>query len=242
MFPFMLTFAVMELFYVENIEGSEWVMNAEESKHIVRVLRHKAGDHLQLTDGKGILYKAVITDDHIQHVTLNIEDVIRDYNQRKWKMHLAVAPTKNIDRFEWMLEKVTEIGVDEITPLICRHSERKDLRVDRLNKILISAMKQSKQTWLPVLHQPKSINEFLKLKHAGQKLICSLQQGLSKPIVEILPSESNYTILIGPEGDFSKDEIEMATKENFQCVELGHTRLRTETAAVVACTAVALKY
>jgi len=161
-------------------------------------------------------------------------NVTPEYGKRPFSLHMAVAPTQNIARFEWFLEKATEIGVDEITPLLCEHSERVSIRVDRLQKIILSAAKQSVKTYLPVLHEPAKFENFIRLNHSPSRFVAYVEEHQSKHLKTAYKS-GNCTILIGPEGDFSKSEMESAIHQKFEPVSLGPSRLRTETAAIVAC-------
>ena len=227
----------MQLFYNPEISESaeNFFFDREESKHIIKVLRKKEGDNLFVTNGLGYLFKTEITlasDSKCQVKIVSSEKS----DPLKYKLHLAVAPTKMNDRFEWFLEKATEIGIAEITPIICDHSERKIIKTDRFDKIILSAMKQSLQYYLPKLNEPISFKDFIKQqKNEGFKLIAHCEETDKKSLKEILKPNENVTILIGPEGDFSEKEINLALENNYIPVTLGNTRLRTETAAVVAC-------
>lgn len=231
----------MQLFYFKNIDSqsTSFSFDKEESKHITKVLRKKEGDILFVTNGLGILFKTEITLASDSKCSVRILSI--DGNEKpKYNLHLAVAPTKMNDRYEWFLEKATEIGVQEITPIICDHSERKVIKTERFDKIVLSAMKQSNQLFLPKLNEPITFKEFVKKSLEGQKFIAHCEEADKKTLKEVLKSCENCTILIGPEGDFSLKEIEIAIKNNYNPVSLGHTRLRTETAAVVACHTVAI--
>lgn len=227
----------MQLFYNPEIsENAEnFFFDKEESKHIIKVLRKKEGDNLFVTNGLGFLFKTEIilaSDSKCQVKIVSSEKS----NPLKYKLHLAVAPTKMNDRFEWFLEKATEIGITEITPIICDHSERKIIKTDRFDKIILSAMKQSLQYYLPKLNEPISFKDFIKQqKNEGFNLIAHCEETDKKSLKEILKPNENVTFLIGPEGDFSEKEINLALENNYIPVTLGNTRLRTETAAVVAC-------
>lgn len=227
----------MQLFYNPEIsENAEnFFFDREESKHIIKVLRKKEGDNLFVTNGLGFLFKTEIilaSDSKCQVKIVSSEKS----NPLNYKLHLAVAPTKMNDRFEWFLEKATEIGITEITPIICDHSERKIIKTDRFDKIILSAMKQSLQYYLPKLNEPISFKDFIKQqKNEGFNLIAHCEETDKKSLKEILKPNENVTILIGPEGDFSEKEINLALENNYIPVTLGNTRLRTETAAVVAC-------
>lgn len=231
----------MQLFYFKNIDAqsTSFSFDKEESKHIAKVLRKKEGDILFVTNGLGYLFKTEITLASDSKCTVEIQK-IEMANDSKYHLHLAVAPTKMNDRYEWFLEKATEIGVQEITPIICDHSERKIIKTERFDKIVLSAMKQSNQLFLPTLNEPISFKEFVKKSIDGQKFIAHCEESDKKTLKEVLKNHEDCIILIGPEGDFSLKEIELAIQNNYNPVSLGHTRLRTETAAVVACHTVAL--
>ncbi|MGZ3776678.1 MAG: 16S rRNA (uracil(1498)-N(3))-methyltransferase [Mucilaginibacter sp.] len=227
----------MQLFYTPDIDttSSNWALNEEESKHCVRVLRLHAADVIQLIDGKGNFYSAEITDAHPKKTQLKILSVERDPSQRNHYLHIAIAPTKNIERLEWFLEKATEIGIDEISLIICQRSERKDAKIDRLNKIITSAIKQSIKAWHPVLNEPIIFNKILSTQFDGQKFIAHCEPGDKLNLKEELRPLGRYLILVGPEGDFTPKEIEDAIKNDFKGITLGKSRLRTETAALEAC-------
>lgn len=231
----------MQLFYFKNIneQSTSFSFDKEESKHIAKVLRKKEGDILHVTNGLGYLFKTKIAFASDSKCLVNIIS-IEKHEQPKLHLHLAVAPTKMNDRYEWFLEKVTEIGIQEITPIICEHSERKIVKAERFDKILLSAMKQSNQYFLPILNEPISFKEFVKKQFDGQKFIAHCEETDKKTLKSALKTDEDCTILIGPEGDFSVKEIEIALEKQFIPISLGNTRLRTETAAVVACHAVVL--
>jgi 16S rRNA (uracil1498-N3)-methyltransferase len=222
----------MQLFYIQNPE-SEIILSAEESKHATKVLRKKEGDILNFTDGKGIFYTAEITVADARKCRLKIVSTEQKAKQHNYHFHIAIAPTKNMDRFEWFLEKATEIGIDEITPIICSRSERKVIKTERGNKILLSAMKQSLKYHLPKLNEAISLNDFLKQEFEGTKYIAHCEDGDKLNLKTVSKAEKTL-ILIGPEGDFSPKEIELALQNQFKAVSLGTSRLRTETAGIVA--------
>ncbi len=226
----------MQLFYNPNLNESQtsFVFDKEESKHIIKVLRKKEGDILHVTNGLGFLFKTKITIASDNKCTVQIVSFEKQ-EAPKYKLHLAVAPTKMNDRFEWFLEKATEIGIQEITPIICEHSERKVIKTDRFHKILESAMKQSLHYYLPKFNEPIAFKEFIKAEKSGQLFIAHCEETNKKSLKNELKSNEDVTILIGPEGDFSVKEIQLAIDNNFIPVSLGTTRLRTETAAIVAC-------
>lgn len=225
----------MQLFFTPDIQGTTYDLNETESKHAIRVLRLAKGDVVGLIDGKGNFYEAIIRDDHPKHCRIIIIKKIPEYGKRDYSVHMAVAPTKNTDRFEWFLEKATEIGVDEITPLLCEHSERKTLKSDRLEKVIIAAMKQSIKAYLPKLNPLVPLKSVLEAPFDGKRFIAHCYDQSKKQLKNELAGCRSSLILIGPEGDFSEEEIEQAIKCGFIPVELGKSRLRTETAAIAAC-------
>jgi len=225
----------MHLFYTPDITSDFYTLSEEESRHCQKVLRLREGDTIHLTDGLGTLFEARIADSRSKQVIVEITGKQEEYGKRPYRLHLAVAPTKNIDRFEWFLEKATEIGVDEITPLICEHSERKVVRNDRLLKVITSAVKQSLKAYHPVLHEMTSFQQFISEKQEGQLFIAHLDEQNPLLLKNLYNPGLDITILIGPEGDFSPAEMESAVNASYQCISLGDSRLRTETAALVAC-------
>lgn len=225
----------MQLFYIPDISGAEVILNETESKHAIRVLRLTEGTQVQLIDGKGGFYEAIISDAHHKRCKLLITCSVSDFEKRKFKLHLAIAPTKNIDRFEWFLEKCTEIGIDEITPLLSEHSERKVVKPERLEKILVAAMKQSLKAYLPELKPINTFNDLVSKSEYQNKYIAHCNEGDKVHLKnEIIKGEDAF-VLIGPEGDFSKEEVTFALQHGFKEISLGNARLRTETAGVVAC-------
>lgn len=231
----------MQLFYNPSILETEklFVFDKEESKHIIKVLRKKEGDILFVTNGLGILFKTEIALASDSKCTVNILSFEKQ-EPSKYHLHLAVAPTKMNERYEWFLEKATEIGIQEITPIICDHSERKVIKTDRFQKIIESAMKQSLHYYLPKLNEPLLFKDFIKKDFSGQKFIAHCEETDKKSLKKEIITGEDILILIGPEGDFSVKEIQMALDNTFIPVSLGETRLRTETAAVVACHSVVL--
>lgn len=227
----------MQLFYTPDIDiaSSTYYLNEEESKHSVRVLRLQAGDHVQLIDGKGNLFTADITDAHPKRTQLRIISVQQEFNKRNHYLHIAVAPTKNIERLEWFLEKATEIGIDEISLIITQRSERKEAKTERLNKIITSAIKQSIKAYHPVLYDPIPLGKLLSNPFGGQKFIAHCEPADKATLKDQLKPFGKYLILIGPEGDFTPKEIDDALKNDFKAITLGESRLRTETAALEAC-------
>lgn len=228
----------MHLFYSNTISGKYHSLSPEESKHCIKVLRLGKGDTIYLTDGIGNLFRTHITDDSAKRTTVEIAEIQNEFEKRSFKLHIAIAPTKNINRFEWFLEKATEIGIDVITPVICHHSERRSISFDRLNKIIISAMKQSHKAYLPLLENACNYEDFVSKKFSADKYIAACIPGINESIKDLYQKDRDAVILIGPEGDFSQEEISMAVNKGFKPITLGKSRLRTETAAVFACSSV----
>ncbi len=224
----------MHLFYSPDLKDDHYELSQDDSKHCIKVLRLKKGDLIYLTDGKGGLYKARIIHDDLKSCRVEVIETHYNYGKRPFYLHIAIAPTKNIKRFEWFLEKSTEIGIDEITPLICFHSERRQLKTERSNRIITAAMKQSLKTYHPVLNEMKTYNEFVESRVQGSGFIASCEQGHSKHLKNLYIAGGDVTIIIGPEGDFSQQEIGKAKSSGFNPISLGRSRLRTETAGVVA--------
>jgi 16S rRNA (uracil1498-N3)-methyltransferase len=226
----------MQLFYNPDIDKTteSFSFDKEESRHIIKVLRKKDSDILHVTNGEGLLFETEITLASDNKCIVQVLS-IKKTDEPKFRLHLAVAPTKMNDRFEWFLEKATEIGIQEITPIICDRSERKVINLERFEKIILSAMKQSNETYLPKLNEAISFKEFIKQKNEGLQLIAHCEETDKKSLKDILKPNESVTMLIGPEGDFSEKEIALALENDYQPVTLGNTRLRTETAAIVAC-------
>ena len=226
----------MHVFYTPDITPADYILNEEESRHCMKVLRLAIGDTVHLIDGRGGLYEAEIVSESKRNVTLRVLKTTTAYQKRNHSLHIAVAPTKNIDRLEWFLEKATEIGIDQITPLICDRSERRIVKEDRLNKVITSAVKQSLQAYHPVLNEAVDYNSFISKQSADYKMIAHCIDGEPRNFIsEISAPGKSYLILIGPEGDFSPNEITLALQNDFKPLTLGNTRLRTETAALAAC-------
>ena len=234
----------MQLFFTPDLNPSleNFILSEEESKHAIRVLRMDTGDRLHLIDGRGGLYEAQIIDPHPKRTVLTILNVEEEFQRPKYHLHIAVGPTKNIDRIEWFLEKATEVGIQEITPVICEHSERKEVKLDRLNKVVVAAMKQSLKAYLPKLNPAVSFKQFLReIPTEGvQKAIAHCVDAEKKYLNQVLEPAQHYIILIGPEGDFSEEEIDLALQMGFHPISLGEARLRTETAALATCMEVSL--
>ena len=207
----------------------------DEAIHCVRVLRKKEGDEILITDGRGHFFDATIIQANQKHCIVDITNKIEQPKTWKFNLHIAFAPTKNMDRVEWFAEKATEIGIDSFIPVLCQHSERKEIKPARIEKILVSAMKQSQKASLPQLEEMQSFISFVKKDFNGRKFIAHCEDGKKGLIKELYNTGENVLILIGPEGDFSNEEISEAIKSGFEPVSLGDSRLRTETAALVAC-------
>ena len=234
----------LELFYSRGISDGERTLDREESNHCVRVLRHRAGDDIHVIDGAGFLYVCTIVDDNPKEVIFEVKECIEGYGTHPYWLNIAVAPPKNIDRFEWFSEKATEIGVDEITPLFGEYSERKVFKTDRLRRVVLSAVKQSLKAALPEVSSPLSVKDYItSAPQDALRLICYCDSSLPRErrlnIKDVLSSsETKICILIGPEGDFSSEEVDLALNCGWKPVQLGDSRLRTETAALVAVAAV----
>uniref|UniRef100_UPI0032179879 16S rRNA (uracil(1498)-N(3))-methyltransferase n=1 Tax=uncultured Draconibacterium sp. TaxID=1573823 RepID=UPI0032179879 len=225
----------MQLFYVPDIKGSEVILSEIESKHAIRVLRLSEGSTIQLIDGKGGFYEAEILVANPKKCRLHIVNTIADFGKKDFHLHIAIAPTKNIDRTEWFLEKCTEIGINEITPFISEHSERKVIKPERLEKILVSAMKQSVKAYLPKLNPLTSYRELISNSVEEKKFIAHCNDGEKPHLKNVVNQGDKVLVLIGPEGDFSLAEVELAQENGFKEISLGTSRLRTETAGVAAC-------
>ena len=231
----------MQLFYSPDINSgcTQYTFSKEESKHIVRVLRKKEGDILNVTNGKGYLFTVEISIADAKKCLVHINNT-KQIGNHNYNLHIAIAPTKMNDRMEWFLEKATEIGIDEITPIFCDNSERKVIKKERFDKIIQSAMKQSLQMQLPKLNEAISYKEFVNQDISGQLFIAHCEEQEKTQFHSLVTPKQSYTILIGPEGDFSTSEIKLALDKGFAPVALGNTRLRTETAGIVACHTAAL--
>ena len=227
----------LPFFYNEEITTglSQLVLNEETSRHVVQVLRMQMGDQLKLTDGLGNIFTAIITDDHKKRCAVTIHS--KEFQQQSQrKVTIAISLIKNSSRFEWFLEKVTEIGISEIIPLICERTEKQHFRSDRMKSILVSAMLQSQQCWLPVLQEPVQFDNLIikQFNNCKKYIAHCLSESSKEQLHHQITKLSNQLILIGPEGDFSPTEIEQALQQQFIPVSLGETRLRTETAGLVA--------
>lgn len=224
----------MLLFYAPDISINT-VLPETESLHCIRVLRKQEGDIIDITDGKGSFFRATITEAHPKHCKVEINQCIPIPLTWNNQIEIAIAPTKNIERIEWFAEKATEIGINKISFLKTRYSERKEVKNERIHKILVSAMKQSVKATLPQLQNITDFKVFVKQEFNGRKFIAHCHSGDKPLLSNAYKKNENILLLIGPEGDFSKEEIELAFENNFEAVSLGESRLRTETAALAAC-------
>lgn len=238
----------MELFYSKNISQGGTCLDQEESNHCIKVLRHHNGDRINVVDGHGMLYICTIVSDNAKCVEFEVEQSVENYGSHDYRLHMAVAPPKNSDRFDWFAEKATEIGVDEITPLFGDYSERKVFKGERVGRILVAAAKQSHKGAIPKLNEAVTVREFLTSDGFGgsRKLICYCDEvsslGVEKvPIGKAVEGAKDIVIMIGPEGDFSRSEIQLAVEKGWQIVSLGDSRLRIETAAMISTAVVYLK-
>ena len=242
----------MNLFYSPDItaDAIHFVLPEEESAHAIRVLRMKKGDKLFFTDGNGFFYEAAILNPNPKKCEIRLVRSIEDKAKRNFHLTVAIAPTKNIDRFEWFLEKATEIGCDEIIPVACKHSERTVIKTERLNKVIVSAMKQCLKSQLPKLHELKTFKQFMnEAKNlSGQKCIGHIPEldetefppknPQGKSLQSLCKKGENVLIAIGPEGGFSQEEVKLAVESGFEMISLGNSRLRVETAGIAACSVI----
>ena len=239
----------MEIFHAAEIQGKMVFLDADQSAHCVRVLRHRTGDEITVVDGNGTMARCRLTDDSPKGAAAEILETVEGWGGHPYSLTMAVCPTKNNDRYEWFVEKATEVGVDVIVPVIGERSERKVFKTDRSRKIALSAMKQSLKAKLPTVEEPITVKDFItgKAASAGLKLICYCFEGERERVsiedaLKGLPEGAEVTVMIGPEGDFSPEEARLAVENGFIPVHLGPSRLRTETAAVTAATAVYLHF
>lgn len=235
----------MHLFYTPDLllqpQSGSYTLNEEESKHCVRVLRLATTDKITLVDGQGGWYEAEITDDNPKRCSVRIVETKKEYGKRNHCLHIAIAPTKSMDRLEWFLEKATETGIDEVSIIDCKNTERTVVKAERLNKVAVSAIKQSLKAYLPKINEMVDFKKFMAVasQFKGQKFIAHCYANEQKPhLKQLYKKEEPALVLIGPEGDFTMEEVKMAFDNGFQAINLGSSRLRTETAALYACTAV----
>jgi 16S rRNA (uracil1498-N3)-methyltransferase len=231
----------MHWFYLPYIEGTNITLPETESKHCIKVLRLGVGEVIYATNGEGTVFEAKITDPNPKRTSAEIINEFVHYKKRPYKLHMAVAPTKLNERFEWFLEKATEIGIDEITPIECFHSERRKINSERYNKVLEAAMKQSYKAYHPVLNDLISFDKFVaQQEHVENKFIAHCLEGEKISFHKAFAAQKDVLVIIGPEGGFSMGEVAKAQSYGFGAVTLGESRLRTETAAIMACAAVAI--
>lgn len=235
----------MQLFYAPEINESNrfFTFSKEESRHIIKVLRKSSGDRIHITDGLGKEFACEIREDNPKHCEVEIIESF--YHNKEWNyhLHLFVAPTKNMDRFEWFVEKCTEIGIDEITPIICDHSERKLIKIERIEKIAIAAAKQSLKWHFPKINAMTTFKDVINTSGADQNLIAHCYDEAKLGLFDSLDcNKPKINLFIGPEGDFSLEEVQYALDKDYRPISLGKSRLRTETAGVVACHTVSLKF
>lgn len=225
----------MHVFYVRDINSEIITFDQTESKHCIKVLRLKEGDEVYIVDGIGGLYKARLFDTHLKCCSAIVFEKYIGYGKRDYHLHIGIAPTKNNERFEWFAEKATEIGVDEITPVHCTHSERKVVNTQRVEKIITAAVKQSVRAYHPRINPIMNFSNFVLDNYAESKFIAHCGEGITEHLMNLYQPKKNVLILIGPEGDFTESEVSFAIKNGYAPVSLGNNRLRTETAGVVAC-------
>ena len=225
----------MNVFYLPDAREGNVSFPEEESKHIVRVLRMREGDTFCVTNGKGSLFDAELIDAHPKRAMANLSNRRDGYDNRAFKLSIAIAPTKLNERTEWFLEKATEIGIDEIKLFASYHSERRVVNVERFKKIVVAAMKQSVKSNMPIIEEMQTFENLVRQDFHGQKFIAWIDEEVKDQLCNLYDKGSDVLVLIGPEGDFSKDEVELAKANGFVPVSLGEARLRTETAAIVAC-------
>lgn len=228
----------MQLFYSNIRHSGIFTFDEIESRHIVKVLRQKTGDTINVTDGSGSIYEAAIIDDNHRQCKAEIIRTMPSWKKHDYYLHIAIAPTKNQDRMEWFVEKAVEMGIDEISPLVCEHSERRKINRERLRKIALSAMKQSLKTHITKINDIQVFRDFVIKPFDGKKFIPYVsgeEEETNSRVADVYFRNENALFLIGPEGDFSKDEISLAVKNNFLPISLGSSRLRTETAGITAC-------
>jgi 16S rRNA (uracil1498-N3)-methyltransferase len=222
----------MQIFFTDKIEAGFAHLDEEESRHLVTVLRRRPGDRLRLTDGRGAFYDGELAETGKRHALVRLITREEAPRERPARLHLAIAPTKQIERLEWLLEKATELGIDEITPLLCQRSERETVRLDRLEKVLLSAMKQSLRAYLPRLHALTPFKKLVTVATEAQKRVAWCSETPLPYFMQTVEPEKDLLVLIGPEGDFTAEEVALAEANGFLGISLGTARLRTETAGL----------
>ncbi|MCF8345704.1 MAG: 16S rRNA (uracil(1498)-N(3))-methyltransferase [Bacteroidales bacterium] len=227
----------MDIFYKSDITSNQLVLDPGESNHCIKVMRYKKGDAISLIDGKGGYFTAEIEEEDRKACRIKIISKKENYEKLPYELHIAIAPTKSMDRFEWFVEKATEIGITSITPVLCNRSERRNLRIDRLEKVAVAAIKQSVRAYLPEIREMVSFNDWIAEEREGSRLIAHCMDGQKNDLRKVELSGIN-TIVIGPEGDFTPEEVARAADGCFEPITLGAYRLRTETAGIVACSVI----
>jgi 16S rRNA (uracil1498-N3)-methyltransferase len=231
----------MQIFYCREISHGKALFTREESRHCLKVLRMREGEEITFTDGHGNLYQGVINEADPSAMSATVTSVIHDYGKRGYRLHIAISPLKNDDRLEWFIEKAVETGIDEITPLLCARTEKSRIRRERLESLILSAMKQSVKSYLPRLNNPVRFIDFIAGVYAGKRIIASCDPAIERmTVTSSFGRGDDVVIMIGPEGDFTLEEVTAALQAGFQPVHIGPSRLRTETAGVVACCSVYL--
>lgn len=226
----------MQIFYAPGIQSNEFILDEKESKHCIRVLRQRKGDTVKIIDGKGSLYEGVISEPDYKACKIKITGIIRDFEKRSYNLDIAISPLKNPERFEWFVEKSVEMGVNRIIPLICHNTEKHSLKEERIEKVIISAMKQSLKATKTSLEEQVEFDRLIKRPSEDKKMIAHCNSSFDrKKISEVLAPGNNAIVLIGPEGDFTYNEIKLAIGSGFESVHLGDSRLRSETAGIAAC-------
>jgi len=226
----------MQIFYAPGIEGTTYTLDATESKHVVRVMRMSHGTAVILIDGKGNLYEGNIDNPDPKKCTISITGIVKNFERRDYRLHIAISPLKNPERLEWFIEKSVEIGIDEITPLICKNSEKKTVREDRINNLIVSAMKQSLKAEKTILNPITDFSSFINEEKSGKRFIAHCNNSfIRNRLSDNYSKGENCLILIGPEGDFSEEEIKYADNNGYISLQFGPSRLRTETAGIAAC-------
>jgi len=225
----------MHFFYMPEITGKDIILSSEESKHCIRVLRLRKNETIGLVDGKGNLFNAVLMKPDQVNCSVRITEAFSQYKKRLYYLHVAIAPTKKAERFEWFLEKATEIGIDEITPLVCARSERSGINMERAERIIITAMKQSRRAYLPKLNSPKKFSRFITETQGKTKIITHCNSENLPNITKRMIPDTPAIIMIGPEGDFTADEVSQSLFCGFREAGLGQFVYRTETAGIMAC-------
>jgi 16S rRNA (uracil1498-N3)-methyltransferase len=231
----------MQIFYCGEISKGKALFSREESRHCLKVLRMREGEEITFTDGRGNLYQGVINSADPSAMSATVSSVRHEYGKRAYRLHIAISPLKNDDRLEWFIEKAVETGIDEITPLLCARTEKSRIRRERLEGLILSAMKQSVKSYLPQLNNPIRFNDFIAGVYAGKRIIASCDQAVERiPVTSSFSRGDDVVMMIGPEGDFTAEEVTAALRSGFQPVHIGPSRLRTETAGIVACCSVYL--